>query len=221
MNEPRMIRKNLQLCLVTHLPRRSFEHYKHFLLQAISGGVTAVQLRDKEASFTELHQLALELKTLLSPLNIPLIINDHVEIAKLVDADGVHIGQSDQSPVDTRQRLGSKKWIGLSVESLDDLAIANQLDCIDYVGASAVFQSQTKLDCKTLWGLDGLKTLTEQSRHPVVAIGGITCHNIQGVMACGVCGVAVIGALHNQPDPKQAASDLYTLLQDTSHVSAD
>jgi thiamine-phosphate pyrophosphorylase len=205
--------KSLQLCLVTHFPRQSFEHYKNFLLQAISGGVTSVQLRDKEASFTEMHRLALELKTLLSPLNIPLIINDQVAIAQLVDAAGVHIGQSDESPVHTRKRLSLNKWIGLSIESLDDLTIANQLNCIDYVGASAVFPSQTKPDCKTLWGLDGLKMLTQQSKHPVVAIGGITINTIESVVACGVCGVAVVGALHNQPNPKQSASDLYAFLQ--------
>lgn len=212
------INQKLKLCLVTHMGERSFEQYRHFILQAIAGGVTSIQLREKKASTKELQALARALKHLLDPLGIPLIINDNVAIAKAIDAHGVHIGQTDMAPCAARRLLGLDKWIGLSVETQEDLAIANQLTSINYIGASAVFQSQTKLNCKTIWGLDGLRTLAAQSIHPVVAIGGITASNIQQTMACGVCGVAVVSAIQGQSNPKKAAETLLQLIQEKQRV---
>lgn len=216
LREP--INQKLKLYLVTQMTEGSFDNYRDFILQAVAGGVTAIQLRDKQASTKELQTLALALKTLLAPLHIPLIINDNVAIAKAINADGVHIGQTDMSPKAARNLLGPDKWIGLSVETYEELVIANQLTTIDYIGASAVFQSQTKQDCKTIWGLDGLRTLTAQSRHPVIAIGGITAANIQQTMACGVCGVAVVNAIQGQTNPKLAAQTLIQSMQEEKRV---
>lgn len=213
--------QKLKLCLVTHMPEGSFEHYRHFILQAVAGGVTSIQLRDKQASTKELQALAQALKTVLTPLHIPLIINDHVCVAKAIDADGVHLGQTDMTPKAARDLLGPDKWIGLSIETYEELAIANQLTTIDYIGASAVFPSQTKPNCKTIWGLDGLRTLTAQSTHSVVAIGGITALNVQQTMACGVCGVAVVSAIQGQANPKLAAQTLIQSMQEEKHVSDD
>ena len=197
----------LRLCLVTNLQNQSFSLYKPFLLKAIQGGITAVQLREKTHTLLEFHQLALQFKNTLRPFNIPLIINDHVEIAKEIDADGVHIGQSDISPLEARKILGPSKMIGWSVETLKELENANQLTCIDYIAASAVFPSKTKPDCKTIWGLGGLRQVSELSRYPVVAIGGINLGNIAMIMENGACGAAVIGAVHNH-DPRKSAADL-------------
>ena len=208
----------LRLCLVTHMTETSFDLYQQFILQTIAGGVTAIQLRDKNASLDEIHRLALALKNILTPLNIPLIINDHVDIAKDIDAQGVHIGQTDGSPKKARDILGPDKWIGLSVETLDELAIANQLTCIDYIGASAVFPSLTKTNCKTIWGLEGLRTLSAQSTHPVIAIGGINANNIKQTMACGPCGVAVVSAIQGQPNPEIAAQGLINAMLEEHHV---
>ena len=197
----------LRLCLVTNLQNQSFSLYKPFILKAIQGGITSVQLREKTKNLFEFQQLALKLKSTLRPFKIPLIINDHVEIAKDVDADGVHIGQSDLSPYEARKILGPSKIIGWSVETLKELEIAKQLTCIDYIAASAVFPSKTKPDCKTIWGIAGLRQITELSKYPVIAIGGINLSNIGAIMDNGACGAAVIGAIHNH-DPRKSAADL-------------
>lgn len=204
----------LKLCLVTNLQNQSFQSYESFLLKAIKGGITSVQLRAKNKNLLEFRELALQLKKLLSPFRIPLIINDHVEIAQEIDADGVHIGQSDYAPHEARKILGASKILGWSIETLADLEAANQLTCIDYVGASAVFPSKTKLDCHTIWGLSGLEIITKLSRHPVVAIGGIQLTNVRSVMECGACGVAVVDALHCA-DPQQSANDLIAEINDS------
>ncbi len=205
-----MIKDYLKLCLVTHAEAMPFSLYKKLILQAIAGGVTLVQLREKSKNLIQLREMAIELKTLLQPFKIPLIINDHLEIAKEIDADGIHLGQSDLSPIEARKLLGPTKIIGWSVETLEQLIIANQLSCIDYIAASAVFQSQTKANCKTIWGLDGLQKITAQSKHPVIAIGGINQHNIRDVIDSGASGAAVISAIHCKDNPKEATIHLIT-----------
>lgn len=198
----------LRLCLVTHITSQSVDAYKNFIFHAVQGGVSSVQLRVKNKTYSEILLLATELKALLKPLNIPLIINDHLEIAKKIDADGLHLGQSDYSPSEARRELGTDKIIGWSVETLEELNAANQLTCINYIAASAVFSSKTKQDCKTIWGLHGLQKIVKISKHPVIAIGGINETNIQKVIACGVQGIAVVSAIHDSSDPKKAAADL-------------
>ncbi len=204
----------LRLCLVTNLQKQPFSLYKPLILKAIHGGITSVQLREKTQDLSAFRQLALQLKATLRPFNIPLIINDHVEIAQEIDADGVHIGQSDLSPDEARKILGPKKIIGWSVESLKELIIANQLTSIDYIAASAVFQSKTKPDCKTYWGLDGLRKIVALSKHPVMAIGGIKLDNISMIMDSGACGAAVIGAIHDH-DPRKSAAALIAEIDDS------
>lgn len=198
----------LKLCLVTQLTTENIQQYKSFILQAVQGGVSCVQLRQKNFSVAALYDMGLALKSLLAPLKIPLIINDHIDLAKEIDADGVHIGQGDLSPVIAREQMGSNKIIGWSVENLAQVRLANTLNCIDYIAASAVFASQSKTDCKTIWGLNGLQQVTQLAKHPVIAIGGIDHSNVASVMKNGACGVAVISAIHNHADPTQAAHDL-------------
>ena len=210
-----MNNRYLTLCLVTNLQTKSFTSYQSFILKAIQGGVTSIQLREKNSNLDEVYHLALALKRLLAPFKIPLIINDHVCIARQVKADGVHIGQSDISPQEARKILGPEAIIGLSIETFDELEKANQLSCIDYVGASAIFPSKTKPNCKTIWGLDGLRQFTELSHHPAMAIGGIKHQNIVNVINSGAAGVAVIGAIHDAPDPALATSTLIDLIDET------
>lgn len=197
----------LKLCLVTEPKHASLDAYLNFLEQAILGGVTAIQIRDKHHSFATVYQSALAIKALLSSYSIPLIINDSIELAQRIDADGIHLGQSDMPPLDARKLLGKDKIIGLSIETLEQLDVANTLDCIDYVAASAIFKSKTKLDCKTLWGLDGLKQFSQASKHPVIAIGGITKDNVRQVVQHGASGIAVVSAIHDHPNPKLAAEN--------------
>ncbi|STX51075.1 phosphomethylpyrimidine kinase/thiamin-phosphate pyrophosphorylase [Legionella busanensis] len=198
----------LDLCLVTQINNQSIDAYLQFVELAVKGGVTLVQLRDKVNPLSKIRPLALALKSLLTRLHIPFIINDHVTLALEIDADGVHIGQSDMPPLEARRLLGPTKIIGYSVESYAELTRANQLNCIDYIAASAVFPSQTKTDCKTIWNLDGLKQLVTLSKHPVLAIGGINVHNVMQVIRHGACGVAVVSALHEQANPFFVAKEL-------------
>lgn len=199
---------SMKLCLVTHSNACPLDQYLQFILHAVQGGVTSVQLRDKTSSSSTLKNIAIALKTLLSPLHIPLIINDNVTLAKEIDADGVHLGQSDTSPIEARHILGANKIIGLSIETKTQLQQANELNCIDYVAASAIFPSRTKLNCKTIWGLEGLLTLTKISKHPVIAIGGIDLSNIQQVIKHGASGIALVSAIHDHPHPEIVAAAL-------------
>lgn len=209
----------LKLCLITHPQHCNFEY---LVLQAIKGGVTSVQLRNKTNALSTTQALAVALISLLRPLNIPLIINDNIDLAKAVDADGVHLGQSDRHPVEARQILGPDKIIGWSIETYEQLEQANQLKCIDYIAASALFSSKTKPDCKTIWGLEGLTNIAQISTHPVVAIGGINSSNIRDVMRAGACGAAVISAIYDHPQPEQAARALITEInQGAFYVSAN
>ncbi|MCH9718190.1 MAG: thiamine phosphate synthase [Gammaproteobacteria bacterium] len=189
------MRINPMLCFVTHVAGYTLPAYLDLLEKVILGGVTHVQFRAKSLSRFETYIWAHTLKKFLNAKNIPFLINDNVALADVVGADGVHLGQTDGSPDAARLRLGSKACIGLSIESLDELHIANQLDSIDYVAASAVFPTPTKNNCKKIWGIHGLKQVVQQSKHPVIAIGGIHTRNIARVMEQGVSGVAVVSAI--------------------------
>jgi thiamine-phosphate pyrophosphorylase len=203
----------LKLCLVTHRQNKSFDSYLDLILEAVDGGVTSIQLREKSADEAALLSMARTLKSILTPLNIPLIINDHIHIAHAVNAAGVHLGPHDVSPGEARALLGEEAWVGLSIETHDALILANQNPYINYVAASAVFETQTKRDYSTLWGLDGLHHFCEKSRHPVVAIGGINEANISLVKDCGVAGVAIVGAIHHAESPRLAAFSLREALE--------
>jgi thiamine-phosphate pyrophosphorylase len=205
----------LKLCLVTHLTHQSIESYKNFLLQAVAGGITSIQLRLKNQNVDEFSR---EIKALIDPFNIPLIINDHVELAKEIDAFGVHLGQSDMSPDEARKLLGPQKIIGWSIETIEQLHEANELSSINYVAASAVFSSKTKTDCKTIWGIEGLKNIVTLSKHPVVAIGGIHSHNADQVIATGVEGMAVVSDIHDAMDPKRAAEKLLSVYRGKNYA---
>ncbi len=167
-----------------------------------------VQLREKGTDINDIKNKGLLLKKILNPFGIPLIINDFVELAAEINADGVHIGQQDMDVKEARKILGPNKIIGLSIESFDDLYHANNQEGISYVTASAVFPSRTKPDCKTIWGLEGLRKLVLESSHPITAIGGIHAGNAKDVFNTGVCGIAVVGAIHDSLDPYQAAKEL-------------
>jgi thiamine-phosphate pyrophosphorylase len=196
-----------KLCLVTE-PDRPLDAYLSFLQEVTANGVDCVQFRDKKHSFSHLFELASHIRNILKKHNVTFIVNDHVELARAIDADGVHLGQKDMSPMMARKLLGPEKIIGLSIETVEQLDTANQLDCLDYVAASAVFASTTKTDCATLWGLDGLKSFTQKSIHPVVAIGGISVDNVHDVMQQGAAGVAVVSAIHAHANPALAAQEL-------------
>ena len=173
---------------------------------AVRGGVTAVQLREKECATREFIGLARALKALLEPLGVPLIVNDRVDIALAAGADGVHLGQSDMDCRDARRVLGPSAVIGLSVENLDQAAAAPPE--ADYLGVSPVFSTPTKTDTAPEWGISGLVALRRATRRPLVAIGGIDCGNAAQVIGGGADGIAVVSAICAAPDPELAARAL-------------
>ncbi len=180
--------------------------------KAVSGGVTMVQVREKHSETGDFVDLAMKMKEVLAPYHVPLIINDRIDVALAVDADGVHIGQKDMPYALARQILGPGKIIGLSIETLDELEVANDQD-VDYVAASPVFATPTKTDTARPWGLDGLREFCLRSAHPVVAIGGMNESTVTEVMEAGADGVAVVSAILAADDPQAAARNISRLLQ--------
>lgn len=199
-----------QLMLVTHRQECALDDYLRFVEKCARAGVTSVQLREKEASAAFLFHFAVKLKQLLLPLHIPLIINDHVDLALAVNADGVHLGTDDGCPKKARKQLGNHRILGLSLESMADLVKANQVD-VDYVAASAVFPTSNKTNVRRHWGIEGLHRLARRSRHPLIGTGGIHAGNLNAVMQAGAQGAAVIGAIHDAPDPVLAIQTLRAL----------
>ena len=162
-----------------------------------------IQWREKGTKYRKRNARWVQ-KILEKHPEVPLIINDDIRLAKALNADGVHLGQTDDSVTKAREILGPNKMIGLPIESFKQLEQANTLP-IDYVTASAVFLSQTKPDCRTLWGLHDLAQLVKMSAHPITAIGGINTQNAIQVIRTGVHGIAVVSAIHNAPHPDNEA----------------
>lgn len=199
--------QDLNLYLVTDRPLSLGRDMEWIVTQAVEGGVTMVQLREKDADTREFIELAQRLKDVLAPLGVPLLINDRVDVALAVDADGVHIGQSDMPYEMARRLLGPDKIIGLSVENMDDVRRANELD-VDYVGISPVYSTTTKTDTAAPFGLEGLREAVRLSVHPTVAIGGMNARTAADVMACGTDGIAVVSAIVSADSPLEAARNL-------------
>ncbi len=183
--------------------------------QAAQAGVCCVQLREKTSDTRTFLNRAIRLKGLLSPLGIPLIINDRLDIALASGADGVHIGQSDMPYEKARQILGPNTIIGLSVETWEDVEAAQDLD-LAYIGVSPVFATPTKTDTKEPWGLEGLARIRAYSRHTLVAIGGLNSSNVPDVVRAGADAVAVVSAICGAKDPFRATRNLNTEFTRTS-----
>jgi len=177
------------------------------VLQAVQGGVTCVQLREKHANTRDFVELACALQGALAPLNVPLVINDRVDVALACGAQGVHLGQSDMPVVNARRLLPPAVFIGWSVETPQDVANAAALP-VDYLGVSPVFATPTKTDTAPPWGLQGLRAVRAMTTLPLVAIGGIHSGNAADVLAAGADGLAVVSAICSAADPCVAAQTL-------------
>ncbi|MDP3427977.1 MAG: thiamine phosphate synthase [Humidesulfovibrio sp.] len=179
---------------------------------AVRGGATMVQLREKRLDMRSLVDLARALKGLLEPFGVPLIINDRVDAALAVGAQGVHLGQHDMPAKLARHLLGQNALIGLSVERLEHIREADRLD-VDYYGVSPIFPSSTKPELIAAWGLDGLAAARRATARPLVAIGGINVGNARAVFDAGADGVAVVSAVCAAADPLKAAENLVRALR--------
>jgi thiamine-phosphate pyrophosphorylase len=208
------LRRDFSLYLVTDRKLSSPRAPEEVVRSAVRGGATAVQLREKEIATRQFIETGRALKELLQPLGIPLIINDRIDVALAIGADGVHIGQQDMPHEDARRLLGPRAIIGLSVETAEQAAEAENLD-IDYLGVSPIFSTPTKTDVATEWGVEGLQLLRSNTRHVLVAIGGINASNAQAVVEAGADGLAVVSAICASPDPERSSRELKTIIEQT------
>lgn len=180
--------------------------------EALEGGVTIVQLRAPTWKKRALAACARDLLEMLRPRGIPLIINDHADVAVAVGADGLHVGQEDLSPADARRIIGPDMILGLSAGNVDEVRGADPA-LVDYLGIGPVWATATKKDAGAAVGLDGLASLSAASPLPVVAIGGIGASNAADVMRTGVDGIAVVSAICGQASPKAATETLLAQLR--------
>ena len=172
---------------------------------AVQGGVTLVQLREKEATTKKFYQEGLKIRAYLKPRNIPLIINDRIDLALALDADGVHLGQEDM-PIDAaRKLLGPQKIIGASVCTVEEAKIAERLGA-DYLGLSPIFITETKPELVRQIGIEGIPSLKGAVQIPVVGIGSMSRANAYEAVKAGLDGVAVVSAICSREDPRAAAA---------------
>lgn len=177
---------------------------------AIQGGVSLVQLREKSVSSREFLELAFRVKEITSRYKIPLIINDRLDIALAVEADGLHVGQDDLPMLKARELLGPDKIIGVSARTLAEALLAQEQGA-DYLGVGAIFKTSTKTDALEV-SLEQLENIKKAVSIPVVAIGGINLENVRQVMATGVDGVSVVSAILAQDNILMAAGQLREIL---------
>jgi len=198
------------------IPCGGIEGMLQTAMAACSCGVTMVQLRDKHAKTASLIDTASHLQAILEGRDTRLIINDDVEAAIAVGADGVHIGQEDMPVAEARRRIGPDMILGLSVETAQ-LAARIQPQLVDYVGIGPVFSTPTKPDHKTPIGFDGMAQLVALSPVPAVAIGGLKAQHVADVFASGAQGIAVVSAICGTNDPQTHA---YLIKQAIERIKA-
>ena len=174
--------------------------------EAIDGGVTFVQLREKDLDEENFEREGRELKELCRKRGVPFVINDNVELAAKLDVDGVHVGQSDMEALDVRRIIGGDKILGVSAQTVEQ-AVTAEKHGADYLGVGAVFPTGSKDDAAEV-SYDTLKAICHAVKIPVIAIGGITEDNVAELSKSGICGIAVISALSAKEDIKSAAQRL-------------
>jgi thiamine-phosphate pyrophosphorylase len=201
----------LRLYLVTDQSIAGTRTLADVVAAAVQGGVTCVQLREKQLNTRDFLAQAVLLKQLLSPHGIPLVINDRIDIALACGAEGVHLGQSDMPVMQARQLLPPEVFIGWSVETLADVSRSATLP-VDYLGVSPIYATLTKSDAASPWGLEGLRQVRAATALPLVAIGGIHVGNAAELLQAGADGLAVVSALCAASDPREAAAAFRTAM---------
>lgn len=199
-------KKDLLLYAVTDRAWVGKETLYEQVEDALKGGATFIQLREKELDKESFLKEAIEIKKLCKKYNVPFVINDEVDIALCVDADGVHVGQSDMEAGNVRELLGPDKIIGVSAQTVEQAILAEKRGA-DYLGVGAVFKTGSKDDADDV-SHDTLKAICEAVSIPVIAIGGITVDNVAELEGTGICGIAVISAIFAKTDIKEATNKL-------------
>ncbi len=204
---------SLRLCLVTDRGLAGGRSVIDVALAAARGGATMVQLREKEATTRAFVEEARALKAALAPLGVPLAINDRLDVALAVDADGLHVGQDDMPVEQARGLMGPGKFIGLSITAVDQV-LRPDAEAADYLGVGPIYLQQTKEDAAPPLGIDGLRRLRALTGRPIVAIGGLTPDNSALALAAGADGLAVVSAIVAAADPEAAARRFRALFGD-------
>lgn len=199
-------KKDLLLYAVTDRAWLNGETLYSQVEKALKGGVTFVQLREKKLDKETFLKEAVEIKELCKKYNVPFVINDDVDIAIEMDADGVHVGQSDMEAGDVRKKLGPDKIIGVSAQTVEQAVLAEKRGA-DYLGVGAVFPTGSKDDADDV-SMETLKAICENVNIPVIAIGGISNDNVLELKNTGICGIAVISAIFAQKDIEDATRKL-------------
>lgn len=192
--------ESLKLYLVTDSDILEGRDFYKSIEDALKGGVTMLQLREKDCSGKEFLEKAIKLRELTRNYNVKFIINDRVDIALLCDADGVHVGQSDIPASEVRKLIGDNKILGVSARTLEEAKKAKEHGA-DYLGVGAMFGTNTKLDAKHV-SIDTLKEIKSKVKIPIVAIGGLNLNNIQDIKECKIEGYAVVSAILASNDIK-------------------
>lgn len=202
--------KNLDLSLYLVTDKSDdVEKFLKTIEEGIKGGVTVVQIREKTADTLDFYNLALKVKEITTKYNVPLIINDRVDVALAIDADGVHVGQSDMPCDVTRKLVGPDKIVGVSAATIDEAKKAEK-DGADYIGSGAIFPTATKDDAPKITKKD-LKEIVDSISIPVVAIGGITLDNAHELVDTGIAGLSVVSAIMSSDNPKKSSEQLLNI----------
>ncbi len=203
---------NWILYVITDAQLARGRSHREVIRAAIAGGATVVQYREKAGTTRQLIEEAQALRDLTRQLGVPLIVNDRVDIALAVDADGVHVGQDDMPAPIARKLMGPGKIVGVSATNLEE-ALQAERDGADYLGAGPIFATPTKPDAAPPIGLDGLAEICRRVSIPVIAIGGINEENAAAVIEAGADGIAVVSAVVAAPDVEAAARRLRAVVE--------
>ena len=199
---------DLSLYLVTD-NSDDVDRFLNTIEEAIKGGVTVVQIREKTADTLDFYNLALKVKEITTKYDVPLIINDRVDVALAIDADGVHVGQSDMPCDVTRRLMGPDKILGVSAATVEEAKKAES-DGADYIGTGAVFPTATKDDADSVTK-EELVEIVKSINIPVVAIGGINLDNASQLVDTGIAGLSVVSAIMSSDNPKKSSEELLNI----------
>ena len=212
-SDKRLDEKDLLLYAVTDRHWLNGRTLYEVVRESLDGGATFIQLREKELDNEHFLEEAKELKKLCAEYKVPFVINDNVDIAIQMDADGVHVGQSDMEAGDVRAKLGPDKIIGVSAQTVEQAILAEKRGA-DYLGVGAVFPTGSKDDADDV-SHETLKAICDAVSIPVIAIGGITVDNTPELAGTGICGIAVISAIYAADDIPAATAKLKEVTKNT------
>lgn len=206
-------REDYLVYLVTDDPSRYVGDFVESVEEAVAGGVTLVQYRDTESNRRDMYERALRLRDMLRVRKVPLIINDYADLAMALEADGVHVGQSDMPPEAVRRIVGKNMTIGFSITNMEEAKAMPRDGSVDYVGIGPVYDAtKTKADAAPEMGVDGFFLIrSELAELPAVAIGGVTIERAPSILAAGADGLAIVSAFSKAASPRDAARKIASL----------